>query len=100
MAHDTANLARECDNVLLLRTMSKGYSLAGLRLGYGIGSPGLVLPMLTKTKDFVQRGRNRPAGRRGRGVGLDGMDHSSASVACSRSRLSPVSITPPSSTSA
>jgi histidinol-phosphate aminotransferase len=31
--------------------MSKDYSLAGLRLGYGIGSPGLVAPMLSKTKD-------------------------------------------------
>jgi histidinol-phosphate aminotransferase len=49
--HDTIRLVRECDNVLLLRTMSKGYSLAGLRLGYGIGSPGLIAPMLSKTKD-------------------------------------------------
>jgi histidinol-phosphate aminotransferase len=51
IAHDTIALVREVDNVLLLRTMSKGYSLAGLRLGYGIGSPGLVSPMLSKTKD-------------------------------------------------
>ncbi|WP_404286857.1 pyridoxal phosphate-dependent aminotransferase [Microvirga sp. RSM25] len=51
MAHDGIALVRECDNVLLLRTMSKGYSLAGLRLGYGIGSPGLVAPMVSKTKD-------------------------------------------------
>ncbi|WP_205769873.1 histidinol-phosphate transaminase [Microvirga sp. KLBC 81] len=51
IAHDTVNLVRECDNVLLLRTMSKGYSLAGLRLGYGIGSPSLVAPMVLKTKD-------------------------------------------------
>ncbi|QRM31434.1 histidinol-phosphate transaminase [Microvirga sp. VF16] len=49
--HDTIRLVRECGNVLLLRTMSKGYSLAGLRLGYGIGSPGLVTPMVSKTKD-------------------------------------------------
>jgi histidinol-phosphate aminotransferase len=51
IAHDTIRLVRECDNVLLLRTMSKGYSLAGLRLGYGIGSPGLVAPLVSKTKD-------------------------------------------------
>jgi histidinol-phosphate aminotransferase len=31
--------------------MSKGYSLAGLRLGYGIGPPHLIAPMLSKTKD-------------------------------------------------
>lgn len=51
MRHDTIRLVRECDNVLLLRTMSKGYSLAGLRVGYGIGSPGLVAPIVSKTKD-------------------------------------------------
>jgi len=31
--------------VLLLRTMSKGYSLAGLRFGYGIGSANLIAAM-------------------------------------------------------
>jgi histidinol-phosphate aminotransferase len=51
IAHDTIHLVREYDNVLLLRTMSKGYSLAGLRLAYGVGSPGLIAPMLSKTKD-------------------------------------------------
>ena len=40
-----------CPNVLLLRTLSKGYSLAGLRLGYGLGAEQLVAPMLSKTKD-------------------------------------------------
>ena len=38
-------------NVLLLRTLSKGYSLAGLRLAYGLGAIELVAPMLSKTKD-------------------------------------------------
>ena len=51
ISHNTIGLVSEFDNVLLLRTMSKGYSLAGLRLGYGIGSPGLIAPMLSKTKD-------------------------------------------------
>lgn len=49
--HDSIALASDLDNVLLLWTMSKGYSLAGLRLGYGIGSPHLIAPMLSKTKD-------------------------------------------------
>ena len=35
----------------LLRTLSKGYSLAGLRFGYGIGAAELVAPMLYKTRD-------------------------------------------------
>lgn len=43
---DALPLVREdLPNVLLLRSMSKGYSLAGLRLGYGIGSPGLIAAM-------------------------------------------------------
>ena len=35
------DLARKYPNVLILRTMSKGYSLAGLRFGYGIAQPSL-----------------------------------------------------------
>ena len=50
-AHDAVRLVHEHPNVLLLRTLSKGYSLAGLRFGYGIGHRDLILPMLTKTRD-------------------------------------------------
>ena len=49
--YDSMPLVRSHDNVLVLRTLSKGYSLAGLRFGYGIGAPGVVEPMQTKTKD-------------------------------------------------
>jgi len=49
--HNSSALVSDLDNVLLLRTMNKGYSLAGLRLGYGIGPPHLIAPMLSKTKD-------------------------------------------------
>ena len=34
--HDLTQFAIEAPNVLLLRTLSKGYGLAGLRFGYGI----------------------------------------------------------------
>ncbi|ELS34809.1 MULTISPECIES: histidinol-phosphate transaminase [Pseudanabaena] len=43
-------LVREFDNVIVLRTLSKGYSLAGLRLGFGIANPQL-LSGLFKVKD-------------------------------------------------
>jgi histidinol-phosphate aminotransferase len=53
LAHDCVELIRsgEHDNIVLLRSLSKGYSLAGLRFGYGIGCANLVEPMLTKTRD-------------------------------------------------
>lgn len=49
--HDLTALIHTLPNVLLLRTFSKGYSLAGLRLGYLLGPAGLIRPMLEKTRD-------------------------------------------------
>ncbi|MDN5869165.1 MAG: histidinol-phosphate transaminase [Nitrococcus sp.] len=49
--HDAVSLTHEQDNLLILRSFSKGYSLAGLRLGYGIGARGLIEPIATKTRD-------------------------------------------------
>ncbi|MEM1355634.1 MAG: histidinol-phosphate transaminase [Planctomycetota bacterium] len=40
----------ELPNVLLLRSMSKGYSLAGLRFGYGLGTADLI-KSLDKARD-------------------------------------------------
>lgn len=49
--HNVVPLIQRHDNLMILRTLSKGYSLAGLRLGYGIGSPGLIRPIAEKTRD-------------------------------------------------
>lgn len=49
--HDAVRLLDQCPNMIILRSMSKGYSLAGLRFGYGIGPSGLIEPMLNKTRD-------------------------------------------------
>jgi len=49
--YDLVPAVREHPNLLVRRTLSKGYALAGLRFGYGIGSAPLLEPMLTKTKD-------------------------------------------------
>ncbi len=51
LGHDTAALTREFDNVLLLRTLSKGYALAGLRFGFLLGAASLIEPMATKARD-------------------------------------------------
>lgn len=38
-------LVKERDNVLVLRTFSKFYGLAGLRAGYGVASPKVIAPL-------------------------------------------------------
>jgi histidinol-phosphate aminotransferase len=43
-------LVKEFENVISIRTLSKGYSLAGIRLGFGIANPKL-LSGLFKVKD-------------------------------------------------
>ena len=35
-------LLKEFDNLLIVRTFSKSHSLAGLRVGYALGSPRLI----------------------------------------------------------
>jgi histidinol-phosphate aminotransferase len=51
LGYDSIQLLKECKNILILGTLSKGYSLAGLRFGYGMANTGIIEPMLTKTKD-------------------------------------------------
>ena len=51
LGYDSAKLLAEHDNVLILRTFSKGYSLAGLRLGYLLGAKDLIDPVLSKSRD-------------------------------------------------
>jgi histidinol-phosphate aminotransferase len=47
---NSVGLVKEYDNLLVLRSMSKGYSLAGLRFGYGIAEAGLIEGLM-KVKD-------------------------------------------------
>jgi histidinol-phosphate/aromatic aminotransferase/cobyric acid decarboxylase-like protein len=47
---DCVPLVREYANVVISRTMSKAYSLAGLRFGYAVGQPPVIAEMM-KVKD-------------------------------------------------
>ncbi|HUD69075.1 MAG TPA: histidinol-phosphate transaminase [Acidimicrobiales bacterium] len=40
--HDATALLDEFDNLVVVRTLSKAYGLAGLRVGYGIGHPDVI----------------------------------------------------------
>ncbi len=51
LAYNSIPLISKHKNILLLRSLSKGYSLAGLRFGYGMASRELIEPMMFKTRD-------------------------------------------------
>jgi histidinol-phosphate aminotransferase len=44
------DFVRKFDNVIISRTMSKSYALAGIRLGYAISNPAIIQGMM-KVKD-------------------------------------------------
>jgi histidinol-phosphate aminotransferase len=49
-------LVRRCDNVVVTRTLSKSYSLAGMRLGLAIGRPEIIAA-LNKIRDHYNLDR-------------------------------------------
>lgn len=53
---DALALARSCDNVVVLRTLSKSFSLAGMRLGLGFANPHII-EQLRKVKDSYNLNR-------------------------------------------
>jgi histidinol-phosphate aminotransferase len=60
-AEETAlSLAREKENVIVLRTLSKSFSLAGMRVGLGFGPPAILAGM-NKVRDSYNLGRSGQA---------------------------------------
>jgi histidinol-phosphate aminotransferase len=51
LRYDITRLSSAFDNLLILRSFSKGYSLSGLRLGYLLGDVTLIEPIIQKTRD-------------------------------------------------
>ena len=59
--HDCLSLVERCENVILTRTLSKSYSLAGLRFGYCVAHEDIIEGM-TKVKDSYNVSRLSIAG--------------------------------------
>ena len=51
LKHNLVPLIKKYDNLVILRTFSKGYSLAGLRLGYLLGDADLIGELGEKVRD-------------------------------------------------
>ena len=73
MRPDSFGLVREHSNVVVLRTFSKAYGLAGLRVGYAVGDPDIMTALGKVYVPFSHEhlaGRcHRVARRRRRAVG-------------------------------
>src|SRR5215475_11016760 len=78
---DAMKLFREYNNILTLRTFSKVYGLAGLRIGYGIGHPTLVAEMNKLRTPFNVTSVGQAAAL----AALDDTDHVQRSVEINRS---------------
>lgn len=51
-AEDCVPLIGEFDNLLIVRTMSKSHALAGLRVAYALGNPGLIDALIAVKDSF------------------------------------------------
>lgn len=83
---DSVQLFREHKNLLTLRTFSKAYGLAGLRVGYGIGDPPVLEAMNKLRTPFNLAGVSQAAAL----AALDDIEHVNRSVnenAIERARL-------------
>lgn len=78
---DAMKLFRDYNNILTLRTFSKVYGLAGLRVGYGIGHPTLVAEMNKLRTPFNVTSIGQAAAL----AALDDAEHVQRSVEINRS---------------
>jgi histidinol-phosphate/aromatic aminotransferase/cobyric acid decarboxylase-like protein len=86
-ASDCRDLLERSDRVLVTRTMSKAFGLAGLRVGYAAGSPALVAEVEKSRGPYKVNGLAERAALAALGPGLQwARDHAALAVA-NRERL-------------
>ncbi len=83
---DAVRLARTLPNAVVVRTLSKSYSLAGLRVGFGLAAPSLVRE-LDKLRDSYNLGRLAQAGAEAALEDQEAMRSNVARVRRTRARL-------------
>jgi histidinol-phosphate aminotransferase len=83
---DCLELARELPNVVVLRTLSKSFSLAGLRVGFAFGPEPLIGGLL-KVKDSYNLDRLAIVGAEAALSDLDWMKANVARIKTTRKRL-------------
>jgi len=83
---DCLALARELENVVVLRTLSKSFSLAGLRVGFAFG-PEPIISGLVKVKDSYNLDRLAIVGSEAALADVEYMRENVARIKATRSRL-------------
>ncbi len=83
---DAMPLVREFDNVVVLRSLSKSFSLAGARLGLGFARPEMIAG-LRKVKDSYNLSRMAQAAGEAALSDIEVMRRNAAMVKASRERL-------------
>lgn len=88
-ADTAAVLLAEADNLLITRTLSKSHALAGLRVGYALGSPGLIEGLVRVKDSFNSYPLDALAQRAAQAAVEDSawLERASASVIAARDRL-------------
>jgi len=74
---DSRQFIQHHPNLIITRTFSKMYGLAGLRLGYGVMSPQIAAPIQTARDPFSVNGLALAAGA----AALDDLEHQRRSIA-------------------
>lgn len=85
-ADSALRLVRQHENVLVLRTLSKSFSLAGMRVGLGFGPPAMI-DELCKVKDSYNLSRVSIAAGAAALEDYDAMQDHVARVRATRTRL-------------